>query len=56
MKRAIIMCMQMNAIEVSPARYQLIKEMKERGIEIYLFLCGRLNIEARKIRKDIGRG
>jgi hypothetical protein len=53
MKRAIIMCMQMNAIEVSPARYQLIKEMKERGIEIYLFLCGRLNIEARKIRKDI---
>lgn len=42
------MCMQMRNIEVSPARYQMINEMNKRGIEVYLFLCGRLNAEAKK--------
>ena len=52
-KKAVIMCMQMEAIEVSPARYQLIKEMREMGIEIYLFLCGKLRKSAKNIRQDI---
>ena len=53
MKKAVLMCMQMRAIEVSPARYQLIREMKDNNIEVYLVLKGKLNASARKIRGDI---
>lgn len=52
-KKAVIMCMQMKTIEISPARYQLIRAMNERGIEIFLFLCGRLSRDARNIRNNI---
>lgn len=53
MKKAVLMCMQMRAIEVSPARCQLIQEMKANNIEVYLVLNGKLNVSARKIRGDI---
>lgn len=53
MRKAVIMCMQMRHIEVSPARYQLIGEMAERGIEIFLCLYGDLSMEAKKTCKGI---
>ena len=55
MKKAIIMCMQMKHIEVSPARYQLISEMNRKNIEIFLCLCGELNAEAKKTCGCISR-
>lgn len=48
MKKAVIMCMQMRNIEVSPARYQMINEMDKLGFEVYLFLRGKLDKKAEK--------
>ena len=38
MKKVILMCMQMGKIDQSPARYQLLKELKQNGFKTYLFL------------------
>ena len=40
LKRLVLLCQQCygNTLELSPARYQMIYELKKRGYKIYLFL------------------
>ncbi len=42
MKKVVLMSMENARLEVSPARYQLLDELDERGFETYVFLPDRL--------------
>lgn len=42
MKKAVLMCMQFEHLEISPARYQLLEELSARGYKTYVFLNGHL--------------
>lgn len=69
MKKVVLMSMENDMIELSPAKYQLLEGLKERGFETYVFLPDRLKnksniasidyaintkkLKAREIRKKI---
>lgn len=48
LKRIVLLCEQGVQLEVSPARYQLICELKKRNYEIYCFFRGKINGETIK--------
>lgn len=43
MKKVILMCLQLGKIDLSPARYQLLKELKNNNFITYLFFTKRKN-------------
>lgn len=51
MKKAVLMSLETSSIEQSPAKYQLLEELSERGFETYVFFPRR--IERRKAAKAV---
>lgn len=42
MKKVLLMSLESEALELSPAKYQILEELSARGFETYVFLPGRL--------------
>lgn len=48
MKKVLLLCQQVSPYETSPARYQLVHELKRKGYEIYVFIIGRIIYQENK--------